>query len=33
VESVQIYQQFEAGDVAGAAARWEAMLAEARTLD
>ena len=32
-ESVQIYQQFEAGDVAGAAARWEVMLAEARTLD
>ena len=33
VESVQIYQQFEAGDVAGAMARWEVMLAEARTLD
>ena len=33
MESVQIYEQFEAGDVAGAAARWNGMLAEARTLD
>ena len=32
VESVQIYQQFEAGDVAGAAARWEVLLTEARTM-
>ena len=33
MEPVQIYEQFEAGDVAGAVARWNGMLAEARTLD
>ena len=33
VESVQIHQQFTASDVARVVARWEVMLAEARTLD
>jgi hypothetical protein len=33
METIQINEQFKAGDVAGAAARWNGLLAESRTLD